>query len=195
MADVEVPEHRDSRNVRRATAKPDAGCREPSRPSTRRPRTVAGYSPKVEPRPRAVSASSLNQRRWSGVLSSPAAWATSGGSANEIWGSSDTGPLPGSHGTRAFPDSGCQPPRLWPRNRPCLTCESSSPVGPPSRSKRSLCSDPDSPASSTRYRVIDDPRANLDASVDRTRLFRAGPDHARRELACCGDLGQRALLK
>lgn len=118
-----------------------------------------------------------------GVLSSPAAWATSGGSANEIWGSSDTGPLPGSHGTRAFPDSGCRPPRLWPRNRPCLTCESSSPVGPPSRSKRSLCSDPDSPASSTRYRVIDDPRANLDASVDRTRLFRAGPDHARREHA------------
>ncbi|GAA1739211.1 hypothetical protein GCM10009832_22220 [Dietzia kunjamensis subsp. schimae] len=29
MADVEVPEHRDSRNVRRASAKPDAGYRIP----------------------------------------------------------------------------------------------------------------------------------------------------------------------
>lgn len=85
---------------------PDTGYREPSRSSTRRPRTVAGYSPKVEPWLRAVSASSLNQPEMVGGLELPGGMGNLGLVSHRDLGSADTGPLPGSHGTRAFPDSG-----------------------------------------------------------------------------------------
>lgn len=40
---------------------------------------------------------------------------------------------------------------------------------------------PAPPTSSTRHRVIDDPRANLNASPGRPRLSRTGPEHAQLE--------------